>query len=119
MKNVLTAAAIVLVAFVAAVPGTAFAGSDNKTVKGAVSAVGADSVTIKVDAQEMTFKITAKTKIIARGGSPATRQAQQQGTAGPKLGDMLQANDEIQVTYSEDAGVMTAHELRVTKKATK
>lgn len=118
MKRLIAVATLVAV-FGAFTPWVALA-ADTKTAKGTISAVTGDSVTVKGDnAQEMTFKVDAKTKVVGKGGTTATREAQQKGEAGPKLSDVLKSGDQVEVKYTEAAGVMTASDIRITMKAIK
>jgi hypothetical protein len=86
--------------------------AQSKTVRGTVTAVAGDSVTVKTLDKDMTFKVDAKTDVIAKGGSTATRAAQAAGAAGPKLGDIIKVGEGIEVTYTEEAGVMHAKQIR-------
>ena len=86
--------------------------AQSKTVRGTVAAVAGDSVTVKTLDKDMTFKVDAKTDVIAKGGSTATRAAQAAGAAGPKLGDIIKVGEGIEVTYTEEAGVMHAKQIR-------
>jgi hypothetical protein len=115
MRSLIAAVAIAVVALVAASPRAAA----DSTAKGTVASVGADSLTVKVDGKDMTFKVTEKTAVIARGATTATKLAHQKGETGPKLADVVHASDEVELKYAEAAGVMTATEVRVTKKAAK
>jgi hypothetical protein len=84
---------------------------DTKSVRGTVSAVGPDSVTVKVKDQDMKFVVDGKTEVIARGGSTKTREAKAQGKSGPPVGSLLKAGQTVQVRYHE-AG-MHADSVRV------
>ena len=86
--------------------------AQSKTVRGTVAAVAGDSVTVKTLDKDMTFKVDGKTDVIAKGGSTATRAAQAAGAAGPKLGDIIKVGEGIEVTYTEEAGVMHAKQIR-------
>jgi hypothetical protein len=86
--------------------------AQSKTVRGTVTAVAGDSVTVKTLDKDMTFKVDAKTDVIAKGGSTATRAAQAAGASGPKLGDIIKVGEGIEVTYTEEAGVMHAKQIR-------
>jgi hypothetical protein len=107
-----------LVAMVVAFTPWVAAAAD-KTAKGTVSAVAGDSVTVKVDGTDMVFKVDSKTKVVGKGGTTATREAQMKGDAGPKLSDVVKTGDQVEVKYAEAAGVMTATDIRVTMKAMK
>lgn len=90
--------------------GTASA-QPTKTVSGTVTAVGPDSVTVKVKDQDMKFAVDRTTEVIARGGSTAERTAKAEGKSGPALSTMLKAGQSIEVKYHEAA--MHAASIRV------
>ena len=86
--------------------------AQSKTVRGTVTAIAGDSVTVKTLDKDMTFKVDGKTDVIAKGGSTATRAAQAAGAAGPNLGDIIKVGEGIEVSYTEAAGVMHATQIR-------
>jgi hypothetical protein len=84
----------------AAAPPAAMAQA-TKTVKGSVTAVGADSITVKVGEKDMTFAVDGKTEVVAPGGSTKTREAKAAGKPGPMLTDVVKAGQAVEVTYHE------------------
>jgi len=108
MKCVPVVLAGALALAVAASPALA----QSKTVRGTVTAMAGDTVTIKTLDKDMSFKVDAKTDIVAKGGSTATRAAQAAGAAGPKLSDIIKVGEGVEVTYTEDGGVMHAKQIR-------
>ena len=84
----------------AAAPPAAMA-QGTKTVKGSVTAVGADSITVKVGGKDMTFAVDGKTHVVAPGGSTKTREAKAEGKAGPMLTDVVKTGQAVEVTYHE------------------
>ena len=84
----------------AAVPPAAMA-QGTKTVKGSVTTVGADSITVKVGGKDMTFAVDAKTHVIAPGGSTKTREAKAEGKAGPMLTEVVKTGQAVEVSYHE------------------
>ena len=84
----------------AAVPPAAMA-QGTKTVKGSVTTVGADSITLKVGGKDMTFAVDAKTHVIAPGGSTKTREAKAEGKAGPMLTEVVKTGQAVEVSYHE------------------
>jgi hypothetical protein len=84
----------------AAVPPAAMA-QGTKTVKGSVTAVGADSITLKVGGKDMTFAVDAKTHVVAPGGSTKTREAKAEGKAGPMLTEVVKTGQAVEVSYHE------------------
>jgi hypothetical protein len=87
------------------------AAQPTKSVSGTVSAVGPDSVTVKVKDQDMKFSVDNTTEVIARGGSTATRTAKSQGKSGPAVGTVLKPGQSVEVKYHEAA--MHAANIRV------
>jgi hypothetical protein len=86
--------------------------AQSKTVRGTVTAIAGDTVTVKTLDKDMSFKVDGKTDVVAKGGSTATRAAQAAGAAGPKLGDIIKVGEGVEITYTEAAGVMTATQIR-------
>jgi hypothetical protein len=84
----------------AAVPPAAMAQA-TKTVKGSVTTVGADSITVKVGGKDMTFAVDGKTHVVAPGGSTKTREAKAEGKAGPMLTDVVKTGQAVEVSYHE------------------
>jgi cytoskeletal protein RodZ len=84
----------------AAAPPAAMA-QPTKTVKGSVTAVGADSITVKVLEKDMTFAVDAKTLVVAPGGSTKARGAKAEGKAGPVLTDVVKTGQAVEVVYHE------------------
>ena len=87
------------------------AAQPTKTVSGTVTAVGPDSVTVKVMDHDMKFAVDKTTEVIARGGSTAERAAKAEGKSGPAISTMLKAGQSIEVKYHEAA--MHAATIRV------
>jgi len=77
--------------------------TSNKT-RGTVSALGADSVSVKVRDAEMKFSVTPKTVVEARGAGTAGRQAQAAGKPGPKLSEVVKTGEAVEVSYVEATG---------------
>jgi hypothetical protein len=90
--------------------GTATA-QPTKTVSGTVTAVGPDSVTVKVTDHDMKFAVDKTTEVIARGGSTAEHAAKAEGKSGPAISTMLKAGQRVEVKYHEAA--MHAATIRV------
>ncbi len=87
------------------------AGQATKSARGAVSAVGPDSVSVSVNGQEMKFSVDGKTEVVATGGGTQMRSAQAEGKGGPPLGSLVKAGQTVEVRYHE-AG-MHAASIRV------
>jgi hypothetical protein len=105
-------AAVTFGALLAVLLAAATAGAQGtKTVRGEVTSTTADSVTVKVGDKDMTFKVDAKTRVTARGGSTATREARAEGKPGAPFADLVKAGQGVEVAYHE-AG-MHADSIRV------
>jgi hypothetical protein len=79
-----------------------------KSVSGTVSAVGPDSVTVKVKDQDMKFVVDKMTDVIVRGATKATREAKAEGKSGPPIGSLVKAGQSVEVKYHE-AGMHAAN----------
>jgi len=75
--------------------------AQTKTVKGKVTNVGANTITVSVAGKDSTFNVDAKTTVVARGGSTKTREAQAAGKTGPGITDVLKSGDAVEVSYRE------------------
>ena len=75
--------------------------AQTKTVKGKVTTVGANTITVNVAGKDMTFNVDAKTSVVARGGTTKTREAQAAGKTGPGVADVLKAGESVEVAYHE------------------
>lgn len=82
---------------------------------GVVSAITPASLTIKGAADEWTFVVDNKTRVIGRGAGTTTRQKE---AAGDKtsVADLVASGDTVIVKYHEMDGAKHAAEVRVTKK---
>lgn len=83
-----------------------------KTSRGRVAALTGDMITVTVDGQEKKFTVDAKTIVTAEGGSTASRQAEATGKTGPKLADLVQVGNAVEVSYTESGGTMRATGIR-------
>ncbi len=81
-------------------------------VRGTVSAVAGDTVTVNTMGQDMKFMVTSKTAVVARGAGTADEAAEDEGKAGVKLGDFVKVGDRVEVHYTETGGAMTATRIR-------
>jgi hypothetical protein len=92
---------------------TAAAGPETKIAAGAVKSVSDSSLSVTSGVKDMTFAITAKTKVLGKGAGTAT------AAAGGKIaiGSLVSSGDTVSVSYTEAGSAMTATEVRVTVKA--
>ena len=99
------------------VPAGGAVSAPTGSAKGAVAAVGADSITVKGE-KEWTFKVDSKTVVIGRGVGTMTKQLKDQGKA-PTITDLVGVGDTVIVSFKEAGGAMQAHEIRIATKAPK
>lgn len=83
-----------------------------KSARGTVTAIGADSITVKAGTSELKFVVDGKTVLTASGAGTASRQAEAAGKPGPRLSEFLKAGDAVEVSYHETGGSMRASNIR-------
>ena len=88
-----------------------------KTARGTVTAMAADTVTVKVANMEMTFTVDGKTNVRAVGGSTKERAAKEAGAAGPKLADVIKVGQAVSVSYDDMGGKMHAASITAIRSA--
>jgi hypothetical protein len=88
------------------------AAQDSRSARGTVTALAGNTLTIKAADRDMTFTVDAKTSVIVRGGSTATRKAEAAGEAGPKLAALVKVGDPVEVSFRETDGAMRATMIR-------
>jgi hypothetical protein len=93
-------------------PTTHALAQGTKTTRGTLTAMVADSVTVKVGTADMKFSVDEKTKVQAPGAGGKMRQAVTAGKTGPKLADLLKVGDAVEVSYSDAGGALHAATLR-------
>jgi len=106
MRRTVLAFPLAIVALVGWPTSHAYA-QDTKTARGSVTAVAADSVTVKAGAQEMKFTVDNSTTITGPGAGTKTRKAAAEG-GKPKVTDLLSAGNIVEVKY-HDMGGGTLH----------
>lgn len=92
------------------VPLTAVA--QEKWVRGEVTAVSGNSLTVKAAEGPMTFMFDESTDVVAPGGATATREAQKAGKEGATLAQIIKVGDGVEVHYRDMAGKLHATEIR-------
>lgn len=88
-----------------------------KTARGTVTAIGADSITVKVADHDMQFAVDPKTTIMTPGGGTKTRQAAAAGATGVKVADLLKTGENVEVRYTGSGGTMRATSIRTVSSA--
>lgn len=95
---------VLTVACLSAVLLTVPAQAQNLWVRGPVTAMGAETLTVTVKGVEHVFKIDpATTQVIARGGTTAMKEAEK-GKPSPKLGDFVKVGTNVELHYKEAGG---------------
>lgn len=118
MKKVLMFAVALMVAAAPAFAQDAKKGDDKaasaKTMSasGSVTAVAADSLTVKAKDGEMTFAIDAKTNVQASGASHKTEAAKADNKPTP-ITDFVKVGDEVAVKYHDMGATKHAASVRV------
>jgi hypothetical protein len=104
---------VLVIAFaVAALAAPGVSAAPEKWARGKITAIGADSITLDVSGQAMTFKVAPTTDVIAPGAGTKAREASQMTGQKPKVSDVLKVGDRVEVRYEEAAGAMTAAVIR-------
>ena len=99
MRPLVLALTLPVLAFLA----TPAAAQDAKS-RGTLTAMAADSITVKVGTTDMKFSVDDKTVVEAPGGSTKSRAAAAAGKAGPTLSEVLKVGDAVEVTYKDAGG---------------
>jgi len=102
--------AVVLLAVAVLAEGPALA--QNKWVRGPVTEIGADTLTLTVKGVATTVKVETATRLSFPGGGTAQRAAEQGGKAGLNLRDHVKVGATVEVHYKEVAGAKVATEIR-------
>jgi hypothetical protein len=100
----------------AAAPAAAGEKPKSATANGEVTAVAANSITVKSGADSWTFMIDAKTTVIGTGLGHMTKDMKEAEGKAPTLADVVGVGDQVAVTYAAMGDHKMASEVRVTKK---
>lgn len=85
---------------------------DTKWVRGTVTAMSGDSITVKVKGSDMTFTVDKDTKVIAKGAGTKTEMAKEEGKAGVPLSDIVKVGGAVEVHYHDMGDMKHAAEVR-------
>jgi hypothetical protein len=116
MKRTLLALPLAALAIVGW-PAVNAAAQETKTARGIVTAIGANSVTIRVREVNMTFAVDAKTMVEAVGAGTKTRQAESAGKAGPTLTEVVKTGQPVEVSYRLAGGKLHAARIKAVSSA--
>ena len=75
--------------------------AQTKTVKGSVTNVGANSITVKVAGKDMTFNVDAKTTVVAKGAQHEDARGSGGRKDGAGITEVLKAGEAVEVVYHE------------------
>jgi len=98
-------------AFVMAAAPAVVQAQPTKNLKGTITAVSANSMTVKGPDGDVKFMLNGQTKVTAPGGSTQTAAARAEGKTGAAVTSILKAGQSVEVDYHEEA--MHAAEIRV------
>jgi hypothetical protein len=87
------------------------------TANGKVSAVTADSLTVKGKSAELTFAVDASTKVTATGASHKS-EAMKDEKKTTQITDFVHDGDTVTVKYEDSGGKKLAKSVMVKSKAT-
>ena len=88
----------------------------DKVAKGTISAIGGQSLTVKVGDQDMVFNVDTKTVVQARGAATKTTQLAASGKPGPHLKDLLQSGQTVAVSYADMGIALRASTIKAIPK---
>jgi Domain of unknown function (DUF5666) len=115
MRRTVLAIPLAVVALVGWPTSHAYA-QETKTAKGTVTAVSADSVTVKAGAQDMKFVVDSSTTVTASGAGTKTRKAAAEGKK-PAVNELLTAGTPVEVRYHDQGGTLHAASIRAIASA--
>jgi hypothetical protein len=92
-------------------PTTSTFGGDSKVAKGTITAIGGQSLTVKVGDRDMAFDVDRATTVTAHGASTKAARLAASGKAGPHLSDLLKPGQAVSVTYRDMAGIYHASDV--------
>ncbi len=93
-------------------PTTHALAQDTKTARGTLTAMGVDTVTVKVGTTDMKFSVDDKTTVEAPGAGGKARRATAAGKAGPKLAEVLTVGQAVEVSYHTVGGTLHAATIK-------
>lgn len=108
MKNVLTVVAAALAVSLVWAPMTS---AQTKWVRGNVVSVTGDTLVVKAEGSDWTFKVDKSTVLTARGAGRAQRQAEAAGAAGVTFADFVKPGMGVEVHYRDVSGVLMATDV--------
>src|SRR5947209_2986930 len=110
MKRGLLVAGAALLALSVPVAAGAASG-ERQWVRGKVTGVSADSLTVAADGKDMKFMVDKDTRVIAAGAGTKMRAARRKGEEGVKVANVLKVGDGVEVHYHDVGGTLHAAEV--------
>jgi hypothetical protein len=111
MKRILLTASVVVLSLAGSYVVTASA-AEPKVVRGTITTVAANSVSISAGQQPMTFTVDSNTRVEARGAGTKSREAQAAGKPGAKLTELVEVGQAVEIAYADSNGAMVAKSIR-------
>ncbi|MFO7691870.1 MAG: DUF5666 domain-containing protein [Vicinamibacterales bacterium] len=108
MKSWLAVVAVALVALLVCAPA---ASSQTKWVRGNVVSVAGDTLVVKAQGKDWTFKVDKTTGLTARGAGKAQAKAEAAGEAGVKFADFVKPGMGVEVHYKDAGGILMATDV--------
>ena len=103
--------AVVVLALVASLVCAPAAFSQTKWVRGNVVSVAGDTLVVKAEGKDWTFKVDKSTVLTARGAGKAQAKAEAAGAAGVKFADFVKPGMGVEVHYTDVSGVLMAKDV--------
>jgi len=103
--------AVVALAVVALLASAPAASSQTKWVRGNVVSVAGDTLVVKAEGRDWTFKVDKSTTLTARGAGKAQAKAEAAGEPGVKFADFVKPGMGVEVHYKDVGGVLTATDV--------
>ena len=108
MKQLSAVVALALVALLVCAPA---AFSQTKWVRGTVVSVSGDTLIVKAEGKDWTFKVDNATVLTARGAGKAQARAEAAGQTGVKFAEFVKPGMGVEVHYKDAGGVLTATDV--------
>lgn len=103
---------LLLLSFLTLPAATVTSGDTERSARGIVTAIGADSIMINLPSDtDVTFRVDATTQVVAHGAGTKMRRAQAQGAPGLKLSDVVPIGGTVVVSYEEREGRRCARRI--------
>ena len=103
--------AVLAFALVAALVCAPVASAQEKWIRGNVVSAAGDSLVVKAQGKDFTFKVDKSTVLTARGAGKAQNKADEAGVGGVKFTDFVKPGMGVEVHYKEVGGAMMATDV--------